>query len=1147
MAWAASGGNTVTWTGTTTGDWSGLASTIITGTTNAASYVGTGGSGATNAKIIQLNAAVTSVVINGTFDDSDWTVYFPNNCKISFGANCIWTSGKDISGFDEGGSDLIFTNTGLSWGAANNITPGALIKWYGSLIYFAGAGFGLLKDTTTNASAQTHILKNVKITCGQTQYGWCIIDLKTSADSYIIGAKVNFTAGSLSAYIPTTGGWYNAGGPSFLPLSGVISSTNFYNLNANLNTGELLSLGNHGGSTQTTTYNLYNPVLDKSNIKMASNAIAQSKTERNIYCSGTLKVTDPLGSAISGSNAVITNTRTSATTLSATTDSTGSVSIPYTRVQYGIWTNGSSAVDISTTTPVYTDDSSQKIIVRSADRQEASKTYTWTGAALSPQLVQSTDSNFTGTVSQASAIAGIAFSVTGSAVAVSVTSNVTTQQIYNYWKWWTSQTAQMTGATPVSQSLITISSSVLNITGSITTSAQIAGASNATYGITASGTATTTGSGSYSGLYVNDSTGGTKLVQGVSNMYVEVKDNLSNAIVTYALASGDFYHRTVTGRTYTIKARQLGYLVYQAAYDATTASFSVSLTRDTTLLPIGTSQTVATLRTQADALTGYSVDSSGNAVFKSGGNLSDAYLSFSRQQEQSLTLTTPTFNGTTMGVTGNGAMASGDTIGLTGSGTLNIAGTWSGTIGTVPINDSTGGTKFVTGVSDAYVEIKDNLGNLVTSFGLQSGNLSLRTATGRTYSIKVRRMGYSAYASTYDASTGSFSVNLDRDKVLWPLDSAQTVAQLRTAADALTGYVLASNGDLTFPASGTLPNAYLSFSRQVEQDLTKTIPAYNGVTMNGVGNGSMTSGSLTGSGSLVIAGTWAGAIGTVSVQDSSGTRIIISAAEGNLSSYVILADSSGNYASAMPLGTSDDLGWVANATNRTIVVPANKTAYVYSIVYGYRPKVTWIGTLANTQLTHIPESFVNTSLDTTTRDAIVGKLASGLDATGSIVVTVSQTLGTYAPDAVLNALHRFMFVSGGNFGALSTVGKSAAGVALKADGVQVYTQAFYGQPAATLTPADIPDGGITIPLNFENLTGNASYSVLRKNANNVPLTGAPWVRAEASVGNDTQNAIASKTLSQVEASTVIAKKSQLTVINNGVQNASLLIPHAASI
>jgi hypothetical protein len=101
----------------------------------------------------------------------------------------------------------------------------------------------------------------------------------------------------------------------------------------------------------------------------------------------------------------------------------------------------------------------------------------------------------------ASALIGIAFSVANGAVNVSITSVRTTQEIYDYWVYWISQDAQYN----IDTSLITISNKTLNITGSITTSATISGAGNATSGIIATGTASVTGSGSYGTLAVSDS------------------------------------------------------------------------------------------------------------------------------------------------------------------------------------------------------------------------------------------------------------------------------------------------------------------------------------------------------------------------------------------------------------------------------------------------------------------------------------------------------------------------------------------------------------------------------------------------------------------------------------------------------------------
>lgn len=114
-----------------------------------------------------------------------------------------------------------------------------------------------------------------------------------------------------------------------------------------------------------------------------------------------------------------------------------------------------------------------------------------TGTVAAPVRVEAViDAAFTGTVDQAAAIAGVVFTVTNSLVTVTVTSAQTAQDIYSAWKHWTSQHSQFS----TTQSLILITNGVLEITGSMTTSAAVSAGGNAA-AIKTTGTITTTGGG----------------------------------------------------------------------------------------------------------------------------------------------------------------------------------------------------------------------------------------------------------------------------------------------------------------------------------------------------------------------------------------------------------------------------------------------------------------------------------------------------------------------------------------------------------------------------------------------------------------------------------------------------------------------------
>jgi hypothetical protein len=449
-----------------------------------------------------------------------------------------------------------------------------------------------------------------------------------------------------------------------------------------------------------------------------------------------------------------------------------------------------------------------------------------------------------------------------------------------------------------------------------TTMTGLAAASMTAGKLTGTGILTITGSwtGTLGTVTVNDSAGGSKKLSGVTDCYVQVKDNLNNVTVAYAKQSTDLYFKTTTGRTYSVTVRQIGSYSYTTTLDASSAEFAITLTRDKVLWPLDSTDTVATLITSADALTNYSLAANGNIGAPDGCTLESTYLAVSRFVELDVTKTLPNYSSGLFTNTGNFTLTAGSS-GIIGNGTLTIVGTYTGSIGTVTVNDSNGGTKFVNGITDCYVSIDDNTNTSVIGYSLKTGTIGFKTTTGKTYTILVRQLGSSSFTATVDSSSSMYTVSLTRDRTLWPLDSTETISDLRIKADALTGYVL--NGNLEFPDAGTLSKAYLSFSRQQEQTKNKVVPVYNGIIMNGTGNASMTSGKLSGTGTLTITGTWNGTLGSVIINDADGGTKTIA---GTNDYYVSMIDDLGNVLLPYAKQTQDYLFKSSNQRQYNLVV-----------------------------------------------------------------------------------------------------------------------------------------------------------------------------------------------------------------------------------
>jgi hypothetical protein len=143
------------------------------------------------------------------------------------------------------------------------------------------------------------------------------------------------------------------------------------------------------------------------------------------------------------------------------------------------------------------------------------------------------DTSFTGALGDAAAITGIAFAVASGAVTATVTGAVTSQQIYNFWKHWSSLTAQM----GIDQQLIRLISGDLKITGSLTTSAVITSVATAPT-ITATGTVSITGAGAITGTFTDNT--GTR---------VTIRERTDKLLSTYVTINGTPVGGTVVDGT----------------------------------------------------------------------------------------------------------------------------------------------------------------------------------------------------------------------------------------------------------------------------------------------------------------------------------------------------------------------------------------------------------------------------------------------------------------------------------------------------------------------------------------------------------------------------------------------------------------------
>ena len=139
-----------------------------------------------------------------------------------------------------------------------------------------------------------------------------------------------------------------------------------------------------------------------------------------------------------------------------------------------VWRGWNPSTGTYTLSSKIIDDSNLSITYRRADLQEVEVLATGYQDKINAQGQMITDSNFTGTVVEASNITGIAFAynIATNTVSVTATEPKTLQDVYNYWKYWSSLTDQM-GLVLVPQDLIKVVGTTLKITGSLLTTANV--------------------------------------------------------------------------------------------------------------------------------------------------------------------------------------------------------------------------------------------------------------------------------------------------------------------------------------------------------------------------------------------------------------------------------------------------------------------------------------------------------------------------------------------------------------------------------------------------------------------------------------------------------------------------------------------------
>ena len=209
-------------------------------------------------------------------------------------------------------------------------------------------------------------------------------------------------------------------------------------------------------------------------------------------------------------------------------------------------------------------------------------------------------------------------------------------------------------------------------------------------------------------------------------------------------------------------------------------------------------------------------------------------------------------------------------------------------------------------------------------------------------------------------------------------------------------------------------------------------------------------------------------------------------------------------------GGATDFGWVVQNTARTLEVRAGDTFAVYAVAYGYQ-RTLYYPTASNLNsftTSLIPETNVDTTLNTTNRDYIATQITTALVGQ-ELAVSVGADLRAYSPADVLNGLHYYTVVYGSLPAQVSIFAGSTAGFSIVTGGILITSPVFYAKVNDSITTTT--DVGVLIPLYFQVAASvyvaNPNYTPVKKNSSGIILQTAPWTQQTAVISETDKNSI----------------------------------------
>ena len=394
------------------------------------------------------------LIINGSWDDSNWTILFDQEkYPYTNSASAIWKSGENKNGEYVGGANYILNVPSTAYTERTIVHTSSKLFWYGiDFFIYLPDPLGSLNEHTacrlvvTNTNALSIINASFS-SVGKGGYFKCgtngVVEnsiffrggiylrpiLGVEFDNFSINGDADGNTDGVRVYFNdgVSGG---SGGP--LTIAGFVPRV--------AASGEIrIRNGNHfaptGGVTRTTS--LPDCILDVTKLRLQGD-------QQTVSIDTNLEITVDGITTKSGINVGVFNADKSHDfAIKSLTNSQG----VYTGKTIGdftgyIFDSGTDTDWLYPTSANRVDRRSKKIILRRFDllEQITSPSIGATGKYETLVFMQD-DDKVTGTKTQAAAIAGIAINKTTEAITIS--EDVTTQDIYNYYKQWLALDAQL--------------------------------------------------------------------------------------------------------------------------------------------------------------------------------------------------------------------------------------------------------------------------------------------------------------------------------------------------------------------------------------------------------------------------------------------------------------------------------------------------------------------------------------------------------------------------------------------------------------------------------------------------------------------------------------------------------------------------------